>query len=276
MAGAVPRLRPHRDPVRVLPRLLRLRPHRRRHQVRQPPAQQAPRRPEALFPGQRFWPLGPFLSSGIPDAARASKERGEPMTEERPGTATVTLPAEYPKELEGDATLKDGTVIHLRPIRPDDAPGLVALFRPAEPAHRLPAVLRRAPGGCRRPTRKSSPTWTIGSVSPSSRSWPGQPASSSSGWAATGLADYARQDARGRALVRGSRLRGAGRVARAGARHHPVGRGAAGGGGARREAVPRASCSRTTAACSGLLARRTEITGRKLEEGVVSVEFRPR
>ena len=50
------------------------------------------------------------------------------MTEERPGTATVTLPAEYPKELEGDATLKDGTVIHLRPIRPDDAPGLVALF----------------------------------------------------------------------------------------------------------------------------------------------------
>jgi RimJ/RimL family protein N-acetyltransferase len=50
------------------------------------------------------------------------------MTEERPGSVTVTLPAEYPKELEGAATLKDKTVIHLRPIRPDDAPGLVALF----------------------------------------------------------------------------------------------------------------------------------------------------
>ncbi len=50
------------------------------------------------------------------------------MKEDQPGTATMTIPAEYPKELERAATLKDGTAVHLRPIRPDDAPGLVALF----------------------------------------------------------------------------------------------------------------------------------------------------
>jgi len=33
----------------------------------------------------------------------------------------------YPKELEGDARLPDGTVIHLRPVRPEDEPGILDL-----------------------------------------------------------------------------------------------------------------------------------------------------
>jgi RimJ/RimL family protein N-acetyltransferase len=36
--------------------------------------------------------------------------------------------APYPTELERDVTLKDGTRVHLRPIRPDDAPRLGALY----------------------------------------------------------------------------------------------------------------------------------------------------
>jgi len=34
----------------------------------------------------------------------------------------------YPEELEADATLADGTAIRLRPIRPEDAPALIAAF----------------------------------------------------------------------------------------------------------------------------------------------------
>ncbi len=34
----------------------------------------------------------------------------------------------YPTELERDISLKDGTRVHLRPIRPDDAPRLQALY----------------------------------------------------------------------------------------------------------------------------------------------------
>ncbi len=33
----------------------------------------------------------------------------------------------YPKELESEATLPDGTAVHLRPIRPEDEPGIVDL-----------------------------------------------------------------------------------------------------------------------------------------------------
>jgi len=34
----------------------------------------------------------------------------------------------YPKELERDVVLKDGTRVHLRPIRPEDAPRLQTLY----------------------------------------------------------------------------------------------------------------------------------------------------
>jgi len=40
----------------------------------------------------------------------------------------VTTPAEYPRELEHDVRLKDGSYVHIRPIRPDDAPRLQELY----------------------------------------------------------------------------------------------------------------------------------------------------
>ena len=40
----------------------------------------------------------------------------------------MTLPGlDYPAELERELTLRDGAVVRLRPIRPDDAPRLQAL-----------------------------------------------------------------------------------------------------------------------------------------------------
>ena len=45
---------------------------------------------------------------------------------ERPGTQRLAI-RPYPKELESEAALGDGTALHLRPIRPEDEPALVAL-----------------------------------------------------------------------------------------------------------------------------------------------------
>jgi GNAT superfamily N-acetyltransferase len=39
----------------------------------------------------------------------------------------MTVPQDYPSELERELTLKDGSVVHIRPIRPDDAPRLQEL-----------------------------------------------------------------------------------------------------------------------------------------------------
>jgi RimJ/RimL family protein N-acetyltransferase len=36
--------------------------------------------------------------------------------------------SDYPRELERDVTLKDGTALRLRPIRPEDAPRLIAFY----------------------------------------------------------------------------------------------------------------------------------------------------
>lgn len=36
--------------------------------------------------------------------------------------------SEYPTDLESDVTLKDGTELHLRPIRPEDAPRLIDFY----------------------------------------------------------------------------------------------------------------------------------------------------
>jgi RimJ/RimL family protein N-acetyltransferase len=41
---------------------------------------------------------------------------------------TKTAPAEYPREFERDVTLKNGMRVHLRAIRPDDAPRLSELY----------------------------------------------------------------------------------------------------------------------------------------------------
>jgi RimJ/RimL family protein N-acetyltransferase len=51
---------------------------------------------------------------------------------EAPVRATITLVvadhSDYPTDLERDVTLKDGTALRLRPIRPDDAPRLISLY----------------------------------------------------------------------------------------------------------------------------------------------------
>jgi len=40
----------------------------------------------------------------------------------------LSTPGQYPAELEQDVELGDGTRVHVRPVRPDDAPRLVALY----------------------------------------------------------------------------------------------------------------------------------------------------
>jgi RimJ/RimL family protein N-acetyltransferase len=40
----------------------------------------------------------------------------------------VADPPGYPRELERDLVLRDGTRVHVRPIRPDDAPRLVSAY----------------------------------------------------------------------------------------------------------------------------------------------------
>ena len=200
------------------------------------------------------------------------------MTEHQPSTATVTLPAEYPKELERDALLKDGTVVHLRPIRPDDAPGLVALFdRLSQQTayQRFFSVLKRLPPAYARVFANVDYRQRLAIVA--ERQTPAGPELIGVGRyepvdateVAPGIVPtdvpsivevaFVVQDAwQGRGL--GSILL------------DEVLRAAVARGVQRFRAFVLADNRRML----GLLARRTEIMERKLEEGVVSVEFRPR
>ena len=212
------------------------------------------------------------------------------MNENQPETATATSPAEYPKELERDASLKDGTVIHLRPIRPDDAPGLVALFdRLSQQTayQRFFSVLKRLPPAyarvfanvnyrqrlaivAERETPAGSELIGVGRYEPADASGivptdvPADVptiAPSIAPTIAPTIAEVAFvvQDGwQGRGL--GSILLD--EVLRAGV--------------ARGVQHFRAFVLADNYRMLGLLARHTEITWRKLEEGVVSVEFRPR
>jgi len=182
----------------------------------------------------------------------------------------MMTPAGYPRELERDATLKDGTLVHLRPIRPDDAPGLVALFdRLSQHTayQRFFSVLKRLPPAyakvfanvdyrqrlaivAERETATGPELIGVGRY---------EPADAPGTVPVTVEVAFVVQDAwQGKGLgsiLLDEVLRGA--VAR-GAQHF------------------RAFVLGDNYRMLGLLARRTEITGRKLEEGVVAVEFRPR
>ena len=204
------------------------------------------------------------------------------MNENQPETATATSPAEYPKELERDASLKDGTVIHLRPIRPDDAPGLVALFdRLSQQTayQRFFSVLKRLPPAyarvfanvnyrqrlaivAERETPAGSELIGVGRYEPADASGivpTDVPADVPTiaptiaevafvvqdGWQGRGLGSILLDEVLRAGLARG-------------VQHF------------------RAYVLADNYRMLGLLARHTEITWRKLEEGVVSVEFRPR
>jgi len=204
------------------------------------------------------------------------------VSENQPETATATSPAEYPKELERDALLKDGTVVHLRPIRPDDAPRLVALFdRLSQQTayQRFFSVLKRLPPAYARVfanvnyrqrlaivAERETPTGSeligVGRYEPADASGivpTDVPADVPSiaptiaevafvvqdGWQGRGLGSILLDE-----VLRAGLARGVQRF--------------------------RAFVLADNYRMLGLLARHTEITGRKLEEGVVSVEFRPR
>jgi len=204
------------------------------------------------------------------------------VNENQPETATATSPAEYPKELERDASLKDGTVVHLRPIRPDDAPRLVALFdRLSQQTayQRFFSVLKRLPPAYARVfanvnyrqrlaivAERETPTGSeligVGRYEPADASGivpTDVPADVPSiaptiaevafvvqdGWQGRGLGSILLDE-----VLRAGLARGVQRF--------------------------RAFVLADNYRMLGLLARHTEITGRKLEEGVVSVEFRPR
>ena len=200
------------------------------------------------------------------------------MSEEQPGTATVTLPAEYPKELERDAPLKDGTVIHLRPIRPDDAPRLVALFdRLSQQTayQRFFSVLKRLPPAYARVFANVDYRQRLAIVA--ERAAPAGPE-------LIGVGRYEPAEATEIApgivptivptvvevafvVQDGWQGRGLGSILLDEVLRAAVARGVQ---------KFRAFVLADNRRMLGLLARRTEITGRKLEEGVVSVEFRPR
>ena len=203
------------------------------------------------------------------------------MGEDQARIATVTIPPEYPKELERDATLKDGTVVHLRPIRPDDAPGLVALFdRLSQQTayQRFFSVLKRLPPAYAKIFANVDYRQRLAIVA--ERQTPAGPE-------LIGVGRYEPADATELAP----------RICPPACHERPVivevafvvqdGWQGQGLGSILLDEVLRAAVARGVPRFRafvlaenhrmlGLLARRTEITERKLEEGVVSVEFRPR
>jgi RimJ/RimL family protein N-acetyltransferase len=76
-----------------------------------------------------------------------------PAVRRRPSGAPVNYndavtPSGYPAELERELALRDGTVVRLRPIRPDDAPRLQALhgrLSRDSAYHRFFAIVKRLP-----------------------------------------------------------------------------------------------------------------------------------
>ena len=56
-------------------------------------------------------------------------------------TSSSGLPPGYPAGFETDVVLADGATAHVRPIRPDDGPGILAFHAPpVTPEHLLPLL----------------------------------------------------------------------------------------------------------------------------------------
>jgi acetyltransferase len=70
--------------------------------------------------------VNPLMAN--PNGVLALDARIKVARPQRPGTARFAI-RPYPRELEKLVTLRDGTPVHLRPIRPDDAPELHEMIR---------------------------------------------------------------------------------------------------------------------------------------------------
>src|SRR5581483_1762527 len=67
----------------------------------------------------------------IASTPEAPERRGEPASPTVLPPAAP--PATYPAEREADVALQDGTTVHVRPVRPDDGPGLLRFLRALSP-----------------------------------------------------------------------------------------------------------------------------------------------
>jgi acetyl coenzyme A synthetase (ADP forming)-like protein len=67
----------------------------------------------------------------IASTPEAPERRGEPASPTVLPPAAP--PATYPAEREADVALQDGTTVHVRPVRPDDGPGLLRFLKALSP-----------------------------------------------------------------------------------------------------------------------------------------------
>ncbi|MGE0716247.1 MAG: GNAT family N-acetyltransferase [Alphaproteobacteria bacterium] len=89
--------------------------------------------------------INPLLADGAGVVALDARIRVAPPR--RPGDARLAI-RPYPQELEDEAHLADGSLVRLRPIRPEDAPELeaiVAAMTPDDVRMRFFAPMRRLP-----------------------------------------------------------------------------------------------------------------------------------
>src|SRR5262249_59798689 len=92
--------------------------------------------PDARTRRQGFHAVAPLSITAVASAGGASMPQRCTRTPVAPSTrmgamsAANSPVANYPGELEGKLTLRDGAAVRIRPIRPDDAPRLQALHDP--------------------------------------------------------------------------------------------------------------------------------------------------
>lgn len=174
--------------------------------------------------------------------------------------------APYPRELVRTVTLKDGFSTRIRPIRPDDEPRLVNLYERLSrhtAYQRFFSVLKRLPPAYAKVFANVDYQQRLAIVA--ERDTPAGPE-------LIGVGRYEPTDTPGMVEVAfvvqdAWQGQGLGSILLDAVLRAAVARGAQ---------QFRAFVLGDNYRMLGLLARRTEITGRKLEEGVVAVEFRPR